>query len=103
MNTLKIIVLAVAILAAAYFGGCSYENVSAIKQHASETWAASGFEIIGYEGYEIGGFLCGTPGGKVWYIVQRKGDAKTRYDGFITKWGDEYHIYNLKAIDALTR
>ena len=96
-TTIALIALAIA---GAFFGGCNYRNVEIIKANAEQTWNASGFDVIGYEGYQLGDFEC--PGGKVWYIVQRKGDAKVRYHGYVSKWGAEYHIYGLKAIDTLT-
>ena len=101
MNTLKNIALVVALGAATFAGGCNYRNVDKIKAAAPATWAAAGFEVIGYAGYQIGDLL-GSPGGKVWYIVQRKGDTKTRYHGYVSKWGSEYHVYSLRALDALT-
>lgn len=97
MKTISIIILFVAITL--YFGGCSYRHVEAIKAHAPETWRNAGFEIVGYEGYQIG--APDVPGGRVWYVVQRIGHPGVNYNGFISKWGDEYHIYNLKAIDAI--
>jgi hypothetical protein len=77
-------------------GGCSKANVGDIKKHSAETWAANGFEVVGYEGYEYTGL--GRWGGCVWYVVKR---GTTTYDGCISKWEDEYHVYNLKALDAL--
>ncbi len=41
------------------------------------------------------------PGGKVWYAVRKKGNDRTLYQGFISKWMGEHHIYNLTAIDAV--
>ena len=80
--------------------GCSKQYVSDIKAHATNVWDNAGFKIVGYEGYQWS--LPGeTWGGKVWYIVQRKDSGSTLYHGFISKWGDEYHIYNLRAIDAI--
>lgn len=101
MNTFEQALLIVTLAAAAFFGGCNYRNVDKIKANAAKTWGAAGFEVVGYEGYQIGNFF-GSPGGKVWYIVQRKDNPSVQYHGFISKWGDEYHIYNLRAIDALT-
>lgn len=76
--------------------GCSNVHVPEIKEHAAQTWAKAGFEIVGYEGYEYG--TLAVYGGCVWYIVKR---GTTTYDGCISKWGDEYHIYNLEALDAV--
>lgn len=80
--------------------GCSYRNVDNIKAAAPKVWADAGYEIVGYEGYQIGSPA--TPGGRVWYVVTRKGDKRILYTGFLSKWGDEYHIYNFRAYDAIT-
>ena len=90
--------IAIAAICAALLG-CSNKYVPEIKVHADETWKQAGFEIIGYEGYQYGFF--GTWGGQVWYTVKRNPDNGIIYDGFVSKWGNEYHIYNLKAIDAI--
>ena len=82
------------------FAGCSAHRVEEIKKAAPKVWADAGYEIVGYEGYQYGP-PGGTWGGKVWHIVRRKGDDRVTYHGFISKWGDEYHIYNLQAIDAI--
>ncbi len=100
MKTLQSLGIIIALAFSLYWGGCSYRNVDRIKAASPVTWAAAGFQIVGYEGYQIGDPF--SPGGKVWYVVQRNGDPKTRYHGYISKWGTEYHVYNLKAIDALT-
>jgi len=96
-------IIAITMLASVgiFFGGCNYGNVESIKANSAKAWSDAGFEVIGYEGYQIGD-ICGAPGGKVWHIVQRKGDPKTRYHGYVAKWGNEYHVYRLKAIDAIT-
>jgi hypothetical protein len=86
----------IAALVAIALVGCSDSNVAIIKVNAEKTWNAAGFEVVGYEGYEWTGF--GRWGGCVWYTVKR---GTTTYDGCLTKWGDEYHIYSLKALDAL--
>lgn len=95
-TTLGIIVLALV----AYFGGFNYGNVETIKANAAQTWAKAGFKIVGYEGYQIGKPF-EAPGGRVWYVVEKIGDSRVRYSGFLSKWGDEFHVYNLKAIDAI--
>lgn len=75
--------------------GCSH-NVEDIKRNSTQVWNKNGFEVVGYEGYQSGAFE--TFGGCVWYIVQRD---NTLYHGCISKWGSEYHIYNLTAMNAL--
>jgi hypothetical protein len=96
---MKIPILVVAALALTiYLGGCNTRKVNYIKSQAQERWEKAGFEIVGYEGYETGNIFT-TPGGRVWYIVKRNG---VTYDGFLSAWGDEIHIYNLRALDALS-
>ncbi len=76
-------------------------NLSYVKWAANETWQAAGFEIVGYEGYQWGGWGYNDYGGaRVWYIV-RKPDSGIRYNGYLQRWGNEIHIYNLRAIDAI--
>lgn len=90
------------LILAALLAGCSSANVSDVKAHARAIWAGAGFEIIGYEGYEIGRhYGPGLGGGQVWYTVRRVPDNGVTYHGFIEKWGDEYHIYNIRALDAV--
>jgi hypothetical protein len=88
----KIAILTIAVI----LSGCSASRVDDIKQHAEEVWNKNGFKVIGYEGYEFGFF--GTFGGKVWYIVEKD---STLFHGALTKWGDEYHTYDLSAINAI--
>lgn len=76
--------------------GCSAQYVDEIKENADDVWTRNGFEVVGYEGYVWTGF--GRWGGCVWYIVKRN---TTTYHGCISKWGDEFHIYDLRAMDAL--
>ncbi len=101
MKTLVIIIL-VSVVAGfgLNLGGCSYRNVAIIRAHAPAVWEAQGLEIIGDEGFTIGNIF-ESPGGRVWYALRRKGNDQIRYSGFITKWGDEFHVYNLTAIDAI--
>jgi hypothetical protein len=79
--------------------GCSANNVTDIKAHAEETFRQAGYEVVGYEGYQYGSF--GTWGGCVWYTIKKLPDNGVNYHACISKWGDEYHLYNLRAIDAI--
>lgn len=72
-------------------------RVADIKLASQGVWQKNGYEVIGYEGYQL--TLLDRPGGCVWYIVRR---ADTDYHGCISRWGDEYHIYNLRALNANT-
>lgn len=80
-------------------GGCSAGNVEEIKRNSKATIEQAGFSIIGYEGFQWTGF--GRWGGCVWYTMKRNPDIGVTYHGCISKWGDEYHIYSLTAIDAI--
>jgi hypothetical protein len=71
-------------------------RVGEIKLAAEKVWQRNGFDVVGYEGYEL--TLFGRPGGCVWYVVKRAG---TDYHGCISRWGDEYHIYSLRALNAI--
>jgi hypothetical protein len=86
-------------LLAMLLAGCSAHKVGDIKAHASEAWHQAGFEIIGYEGYQYG--TLGEFGGCVWYTVRRVPDNGITYEGCLAKWGDEYHVYSLTALDAI--
>ena len=74
-----------------------FRNVGTTKHAAKTTWINSGLEIVGYEGYQWNLIS----GGDVWYILQRTNDTSVTYNGRLSKWGNEFHIYNLKAIDAI--
>ena len=76
-------------------------NVEWVKAHAPAAANQLGFEIVGYEGYQYGMIF----GGGVWYTMRRKGNGikgnGITYQAMFARWGDEVHIYNLKAIDAI--
>lgn len=76
----------------------SYRGISDIKSHSQHIVGAAGYKITGYEGY-TGSMIYG---GQVWYIMTRIGDNRITYECCLVKWFGEYHIYNLKAIDAIT-
>jgi len=79
-------------------------NLDEVKANASPTWQQAGYEIIGYEGFQWGTWLFGNYGGaKVWHSLRRvEGNENVIYTGFIQRWGDEFHIYNIRAIDAIS-
>jgi hypothetical protein len=76
-----------------FFTGCA-RNVKDVKKHAEKTFNANGFEVIGYQGYELHPIF----GGLVWYTLKK---GEITYQAAIIKWNKEYHIYNLEAIDAI--
>ena len=83
--------------------GCSLGNVNDVKQHAAEVWKQNGFEIVGYQGYALGqgGCACSYGGAQVWYRLKNIPDNGIIYEGSLQRWGNEYHVYNLKAVDAI--
>lgn len=88
--------------AATMLSGCGYANLDNIKQEAPVVWEQAGFRIIGYEGFQWSFWLGGRYGGAhVWYTVRREPDNGIIYHGFIQRWGSEYHLYNIGAIDAI--
>ncbi len=91
--------LGIVLLFAVSLIGCSKEYVPEIKEVANKTFQQAGFKVIGYEGYAYGSF--DTYGGKVWYTLTRIPDNGVTYHACISKWGDEFHIYNLESIDAI--
>jgi len=76
--------------------GCSSANLDDVKANADRVWKSNGYQIEGYLGYQYSIF-----GARVWYTLKRIPDNGILYKGFIQKWGDEYHIYDTKAIDAI--
>lgn len=96
-------VILIAVLAAGvYFGMIgSARNVDDIKAHAPKVLDEMGFVIVNYEGFQWG--AGGTYGGRAWYNVKRKDDpAGHLYNLLLSKWGNEYQLYNLRCIDCAT-
>lgn len=93
----KLLIVALLLLSA-----CSYSNLDDVKAQAADRWKSAGYEVVGYEGYKLGIWLGGRYGGaNVWYILSRPSSKGITYTGYIQKWGSEYHIYSVKAIDAI--
>ena len=95
MKTLSIVSIIIVLILSLFigFGGCS-RNVDEVKIHASQVFDENGFKVIGYHGYQ----LSAITGGYVWYTLRR---GNITYKAALCKWFDEYHLYNLKAIDAI--
>lgn len=74
-----------------------YTNVDTIKKAAPEFLKERGYKIISYDGYESdiisGGFVA--------YLV--KDTFGYIYSLEIQKWKDEFHIYNQKCLNALSK
>ena len=82
--------------------GCSSGNLDYVKEHAPETWATVEYEIVGYEGFQWGFWGFNSYGGAhVWYRLEQIPDNGITYMGCLQRWGDEIHIYELRAIDAI--
>jgi len=83
--------------------GCGFGNLDYIKTNAPEVFRENGYKIIGYQGYELSPVIPFTKygGANVWYIVEKLNDNKVTYTCALKRWGNEIHIYNLNAIDAI--
>lgn len=87
----------------------SPRNLEYVKQHAETRWSEMGFNVVGYDGFQWGDCYFKDYGGaKVWYVLKkkrnwrnRKSDADITYGGYLQRWGDEIHMYNLRAYDAI--
>ena len=84
-------------LAIGFLWWAGYRNVNETKAAATKVWRDAGYEILGYEGYQ----WAPLHGSAVWYIVRRTDENRVTYHGYLAKWGDEHHIYKLRAIDAI--
>lgn len=100
---MKKIICSIMLVSVLFLSGCSARNLDDVKTNSESTWKQAGFQIIGYEGYQWGFVFpfSNYGGARVWYTVHKIPDNGITYHGFLMKWGTEYHIYNLKAIDAL--
>ncbi len=77
-------------------------NVDYVRSNAESTWNTNGYTISGYQGYSCGILGFGSYGGAaVWYTLRADPDNGITYQGALVRWGDEIHIYNLQAIDAI--
>lgn len=98
---MKIGVLAIVCIAM-LGSGCSKGNLDYVKENAEARWLDNGFEVIGYDGWQRGFWGFGDHGGaKVWYRLRNIEDNGVTYKGLLWRWGDELHIYNVKAVDAI--
>lgn len=96
-------IAATLLLAACALTGCGSGNLDYIKDHSTERWREQGFEPIGYEGYEWRAVVPFTNygGACVWYRVRNIKDNGITYDGCLSRWGDEIHLYDLHSMDAI--
>lgn len=87
-------------------GGCiykGYDDIDYIKERAEQRWEEQGFEVVGYDGYSMGTGYVFTDYGSahVWYRLKRVPDNGIMYSGSLKRWGDELHVYNIEAVDAI--
>lgn len=88
-------------------GSCSYyawpctKNLEYVKEHADDKWRSTGFEIQGYDGYNFGSGYGVYGGAEVWYFLKKLPDNGITYAGYLQRWGDEVHTYDVQAIDAI--
>ena len=98
LHYLKNTLIAIFVFAALYTGcKAGYRNVEDIKLNSTNTLSAAGYKIIGYEGYQWF-----PTGGSVWYSFERNNNTNILYHAGLSKWGDEYHIYSIEAINAVS-
>jgi len=66
-----------------------------IKANAPFYLEGQGFEVVGYQGYQHSIIM----GSYVWYTMTKDDIV---YECAVMKWGGEYHLYNLRAVNAVT-
>jgi hypothetical protein len=82
----------------------SKKNLDYVKDRAEDRWSDLGFNVVGYDGYQWGYTWWLSPshgGANVWYILEKSNGNGITYSGCLSRWGDEIHMYNLKAVDAI--
>ena len=81
----------------------SPRNLEYVRQKSTERWMQLEFDVVGYDGFQWG--LCFAKkygGAKVWYVLRKKhSNDDIIYVGYLQRWGNEIHVYNLRAIDAV--
>lgn len=82
--------------------GCTSGNAEWVKARAVDAFRANGFEVAGYQGWSMRGQISPTRGGAcVWYTLKKIPDDGITYEACLQRWGDELHLYELRAIDAI--
>lgn len=76
--------------------GCA-RNVDEAKACAPKAFQEMGYEIIGYQGYNLSLIY----GGLVWYNLRKVPDNGITYEAAVSPWAGECHVYGLKALDAI--
>jgi hypothetical protein len=82
--------------------GCTSGNAEWVKDHATEYFKESGFQVVGYQGWNMRGQIAPHYGGAcVFYTLKKIPDNGILYEGCLQRWGDELHLYELQAVDAI--
>lgn len=83
------------LLLALSLSGCGIviDDADFVKPRATGYYSARGFEVLGYQGYNIW-----VTGRCYWYSLKRN---NTVYESCLMEWGGELHEYSLKAVDAI--
>jgi hypothetical protein len=92
----RFILQVAALLSAFVLSGCT-RNVDAGKACAPELAKQTGFEIIGYQGFNADPVI----GGIAWHTQRRIPDNGVIYEAGYTTWFGECQQYELKAVDAI--
>jgi len=101
MKTKKALQVGASTLILLLGAGCSSGNLTETKNNAVSAFKNNGFDVVGYHGYQWGFLGFNDYGGAVvWYTV-KKPDSDITYEAALQRWGDEYHLYALSAIDAI--
>jgi hypothetical protein len=99
---MKILITTIASIALLIPASCSVANLEETKSAACGKWQEVGYKCVGYEGYTFGGWLGGSYGGAhVWHTLKRDEAPGIIYTGYVQRWGNEFHIYGPKAVDAI--
>ncbi len=80
---------------------CGSWNVDYVKERSEDTWKSLGFQVVGYDGFLWSTGIGPYGGGDVWYVLKRIPDNGILYGGYLERWGDEVHMYSLRAYDAI--
>lgn len=101
MDDLPKILALIGVLAVGSWSWPTTDNLAYVKANAEQKWKSDGFTIQGYDGYNFGSGVGSYGGAKVWYYLKKVPDNGITYAGFLQRWGDEIHTYNISAIDAI--
>lgn len=104
LDITKCVVVVSLIILLALFAVGSFGNLQYVKDNAESRFAENGFVVVGYEGYQWGGFqglFTNYGGAKVWYNIESNRDDGILYNCYLKRWGNEIHIYKLVAVNAI--